>query len=72
MKRKDPNSGKINTSETGELAKQHSQEFTDLRRDIEYFKNSFDSFAKDQKDAFNAEINRLKGDISKLEAEIKQ
>ena len=67
--RKKPNGGIL---DAGEPAEGQSQAFLDLQRDISEFKETFDSFANDQEASTNADIGRLKGDINKLELQIKQ
>ena len=62
----------MNSDEANELSQAHSQAFKDLREDISDFKDTFDVFASFQEQTVNAEINRLQGEINKLEIEIKQ
>jgi hypothetical protein len=62
----------LNSEEASGDAIGHSQAFTDLRRDISAFKDSFDTFAQAQDQAINAEILRVQGDIDRLNVEIKQ
>ena len=62
----------MNSNETVGQAQKHSQAFTDLRRDIAAFKETFDDFAKDREGELNKEVLRLEGEIARLDAEIKK
>ncbi|CAE6468413.1 unnamed protein product [Rhizoctonia solani] len=48
----------------------HSQEFTELQRDIEAFKESFDNFTKAQQAQVEAQIAGVKNQINSMNAEI--
>jgi len=72
INRKDPFGNKLNSNETVDQAQKHSQAFTDLRRDIEEFKGTFDDFAKFHEGELNTEILRLEGEITRLDAEIQK
>ena len=64
--------GLAQKTERREPAEGQSQAFLDFQRDISEIKETFDSFSKDQEASTNADIERLKGDINKLELQIKQ
>lgn len=70
INRTDPYGGKLNSGETSANGQKFSQAFTDLRRDISAFRDSFDTFAADQKAKLSDQINYLRGEIERLNAEI--
>ncbi|KAF8069982.1 hypothetical protein FPV67DRAFT_995495 [Lyophyllum atratum] len=72
INRKDPFGKKLNSTETVSDAQKHSQAFTDLRRDISAFKDTFDTFASFHEGELKGEILRLEGEVLRLDAEIKK
>ena len=72
LQRTDPYGNYLNSSETVDAAQKYSQAFTDLRRDLEEFSGTFESFAKDHEVALGNDIIQKQGDIDRLNIEIKQ
>jgi len=70
--RVDPFGAKLNSKETATLAQKYSQAFTDLRRDLEEFKGTFDSFANDHKIELDANIKNKEAKLIELDLEIKK
>ncbi|KAH8078429.1 hypothetical protein BXZ70DRAFT_961750 [Cristinia sonorae] len=72
INRRDPFGHQLNSQETIDLAQQHSQEFTDLRREMEAFRNTFDNFAKDREVQLSRDITQKQEEIETLKLEIKK
>ncbi|KAH8078428.1 hypothetical protein BXZ70DRAFT_961749 [Cristinia sonorae] len=72
INRRDPFGEQLNSQETVDMAQQHSQAFTDLRRDMEAFRGTFDDFAKDHEVQLGQEITEKQNDIQRLQLEIKK
>jgi len=70
--RADPFGKKLNSSETATAAQKYSQAFTDLRRELEAFKGTFDDFAKDHQVELEKGITDKEAEILKLQLEIKK
>ena len=70
FQRKDPFGKQLNSTETKDLAQKYSQDFTDLRRQLEEFKGTFDSFAHDREVKLGDDIIAKNNSIKTLQLEI--
>ncbi|KIJ46159.1 hypothetical protein M422DRAFT_250194 [Sphaerobolus stellatus SS14] len=72
IKRNDPYENSLNSQETIDAAMKYSQAFTDLRRNLEAFQGTFDSFAKEHEINLGQDITNKQAQIEVLQLEIKQ